>query len=139
MTDKQKQQIRAMRGDGNSYARIAAALNISENTVKSYCRRNGLTSGLPAKAKAAQPASFCKQCGKALHQKPGVKARKFCSEACCAAWWAVHPDRLNRKALYTFTCHACGASFTAYGNSKRKYCSHACYVADRFGKAGRSV
>ena len=26
----------------------------------------------------------------------------------------------------------CGLPFTAYGNSKRKYCSHECYIAARF-------
>lgn len=39
MTDEQKQQIIAMRRDGAGYGRIAARLQISINTVKSFCRR----------------------------------------------------------------------------------------------------
>ncbi len=33
-----------------------------------------------------------------------------------------------------FTCACCGRYFTAYGNNHRKYCSHGCYIAGRFGK-----
>lgn len=31
-----------------------------------------------------------------------------------------------------YVCPNCGQSFTAYGNSHRKYCSHECYVTARF-------
>lgn len=30
------------------------------------------------------------------------------------------------------TCPACGKEFPVYGNSHRKFCSHACYIAYRF-------
>ena len=40
----------------------------------------------------------------------------------------------NRKAVYHFVCACCGEPFTAYGNENRKYCSHSCYIAGRFGK-----
>lgn len=36
--DEQKQQIIALRRDGAGYGRIAARLQISINTVKSFCR-----------------------------------------------------------------------------------------------------
>ena len=42
MTDEQKQQIIALRRDGVGYGRIAAQLQISINTVKSFCRRHSL-------------------------------------------------------------------------------------------------
>ncbi len=42
MTDEQKQQIIALRRDGAGYGRIAAQLQISINTVKSFCRRHSL-------------------------------------------------------------------------------------------------
>jgi endogenous inhibitor of DNA gyrase (YacG/DUF329 family) len=136
MTELQKQRITELRGEGKSYAGIADALGISVNTVQSYCRRNNLTGKLSETSlKTTSASSFCKHCGKELSQKPGVKARKFCSDECCAAWWTAHPDSLTRKALYTFTCPACGTAFTAYGNSRRKYCSHACYIKARFGGA----
>ena len=43
MTQAQKDQIRLLRLNGVSYDRIAKQLSISENTVKTHCRRNGLT------------------------------------------------------------------------------------------------
>ena len=42
MTDEQKQQIITLRRDGAGYGRIAAQLQISINTVKSFCRRHSL-------------------------------------------------------------------------------------------------
>lgn len=42
MTDEQKQQIIALRRAGAGYGRIAMQLQISINTVKSFCRRHSL-------------------------------------------------------------------------------------------------
>jgi endogenous inhibitor of DNA gyrase (YacG/DUF329 family) len=132
MIQSQKEQIAALRANGDSYAKIADTLGISENTVKSYCRRNNL-GGNAASTSEAPSQSYCRQCGTALEQIPGMKPRKFCSDQCRAAWWATHPESLNRKAVYRFTCPACGMEFESYGNKGRKYCSHACYVSARFG------
>jgi len=75
---------------------------------------------------------LCPQCGALLTQTPGRKRVKFCSDNCRTAWWNAHPEKVNRKAVYHFTCAHCGKPFTAYGNTQRKYCSHACYIADRY-------
>lgn len=61
-----------------------------------------------------------------------ANVEKFCSDNCRTAWWNAHPEKVNRRAVYHFTCAHCGKPFTAYGNAKRKYCSHACYIADRY-------
>ena len=42
MDDRQRQQIRELREEGYGYRRIAQELGISENTIKTYCRRHGL-------------------------------------------------------------------------------------------------
>ena len=39
MDDRQRQQIRELREEGYGYGRIAQILEISENTIKTYCRR----------------------------------------------------------------------------------------------------
>ena len=70
MTDEQKQQIIALRRDGAGYGRIAARLQISINTVKSFCRRHSLA--------ANSSASVCEQCGKPIPQNPGRKRKQFC-------------------------------------------------------------
>ena len=46
MTEEQKSRIHLLRERGLGYIRVAQALGISENTVKSYCRRNKLTGKL---------------------------------------------------------------------------------------------
>ena len=55
-------------------------------------------------------------------------------EKCRLAWWNEHRDSMNRKAVYRLTCAYCGEVFDSYGNKSRKYCSHACYIKDRFGR-----
>ena len=57
--------IRQMRAAGYGYMKIAQELGISENTVKSFCRRKGLSAG---KIKAAVPSAdgdkgICPCCG----------------------------------------------------------------------------
>ena len=125
MTDEQKQQIIALRRDGAGYGRIAAWLQISINTVKSFCRRHSLV------AKTA--GAVCEQCGKPIAQNPGRKRKRFCCDACRNHWWKEHKYMVDRKAYYDFTCPNCGKEFRAYGDSKRKYCCHECYIEHRFG------
>lgn len=128
MTDLQKEQVRAMRLQGAGYVKIGQTLGISHNTVRSFCRRNGLD------GEAGKNTVRCQQCGKPIKVVPKQKPRKFCSDSCRTAWWNSHLDSVQRKAVYHFICAACGVEFTAYGNQHRKYCSHACYIADRFGR-----
>lgn len=77
MLPSQKDALRRMRENGKSYGQIAAALGLSENTVKSYCRRAGLQTFVAR--------TTCPQCGKTLlSEKHG--RRRFCSDACRYAW-----------------------------------------------------
>ena len=122
-----------MRGD--SYKAIAAALALSENTIKSFCQRNLLGGRGGIKDGQAPPPTACLFCGKWLIQEQKRKPRKFCSDACRRAWWKEHDDQINRKAYYTIVCACCGRTFVSYGNSGRKYCSHNCYVRDRYKSA----
>lgn len=131
MTDAEKEKIRFWRCEGLGYGTIAARLGLSENTVKSFCRRNQLT-GVASK----EPLCVCRHCGQAISQLPKRKTRKFCSEACRRAWWKAHPELVHRQAFYLIICAHCGKEFKSYGNQTRKYCSHACYIAARFGEGG---
>ena len=127
MTDLQKEQIKTLRLQGSGYVKIGEMLGISDNTVRSFCRRNGL-------GDAAKNTVACKHCGKLIKIIPKQKPRKFCSDACRTAWWNSHPDCVDRKAVYSYICAHCGKPFTAYGNKERKYCGHNCYISDRFGE-----
>lgn len=137
MTDSQKKEITKLRARGNGYGKIALALGISQNTVKSYCRRNHISIGSAAGIETAVPVetgtSFCECCGKEIRQVFGHKTKRFCSDLCRNKWWNAHLDLVKRKAVYKYKCPGCGRAFEAYGNSHRKYCSHACYIDHRFG------
>lgn len=137
MTVEEKGRIAELRRAGMGYFKISQTLGINQNTVKTFCRRNNLT-GKPSEA---PPENYgirersCQYCGGAVVQFPGRKEKKFCSDACRSKWWNAHLGQANRKAMYDYTCPHCGRRFSAYGNRKRKYCSHECYIAERFGGA----
>jgi endogenous inhibitor of DNA gyrase (YacG/DUF329 family) len=123
MNISQKTKTAELRGKGESYATIADALNISENTVKSYCRRKSI--------KPIAKSAVCPECGLSLIHLPHKRQKRFCSDKCRMTWWTKHPEALNRQAVYHFVCPTCGVAFSAYGNSKRKYCSRVCAVQAR--------
>ena len=133
MTDAEKERIQNMRKEGMGYSRIAKALGLSDNTVKSYCRRNNLTGVVEISQPQTAETGICRCCGKVVLQIPGRKEKKFCSDSCRTKWWNSHLDQVKRKAVYDFECTFCKKKFSAYGNPHRKYCSHRCYLADRFG------
>ena len=121
MTATQKQQIEHLRLNGESYTSIADVLNLSANTVKSFCQRNDL--GVKSRGKKKQ---ICEQCKKTMRASQQT-SRRFCSDDCRMTWWKAHPERRNRKTVYKFNCPVCHKPFTAYGNANRKYCSRKCY------------
>lgn len=56
MNDMQKAQIRELRLQGFGYRKIAKETGMSENTVKSYCRRHPLSPKEPETEQAPLPA-----------------------------------------------------------------------------------
>ena len=130
MTALQKETVVRLRSQGKSYGDISSELGISVNTISSFCRRIDIGNS----GKDIRLVATCKQCGKKIKSLTGHKQRQFCSDACRLLWWNSHQELIKRKAIYFYTCAFCGKSFSAYGNSKRKYCSHVCYIFDRYGK-----
>ena len=105
MTNEQKYKIAELRQSGYGYANIADALGLTKNQVSAYCRRAGLTGTKAAVGTTDVPASnCCRNCGKPLMQVAGRKPVKFCSDACRIHWWNTHPDAVDKKAFYDFTC-----------------------------------
>jgi endogenous inhibitor of DNA gyrase (YacG/DUF329 family) len=78
----------------------------------------------------------CKNCGSIFKRKTRGRRQQFCCENCRYIWWRNHPEKINRRetAYYHLECAYCGKKFTSYGNKRRKYCSHDCYIRDRFWK-----
>lgn len=64
MNDIQKNQIKTLRLQGAGYSKIARSLGLSENTVKSYCKRNSLGSVTNSQTDGNKDQNgFCKNCG----------------------------------------------------------------------------
>lgn len=130
MTNEEKSRIPVLRGNGCSYREIGEMLGIPEATIKTFCRRNGLTA---KQMKKNDDTRYCLFCGREVPQILGRKEKKFCSDSCRMRWWNEHQEKVNRKTLHTFECAHCHKTFTAYDSAGRKYCSHDCYIEDRFG------
>ncbi len=122
MTKEEKEQIKNLRKQGYGSKRIAKELSLNPNTVKSYIYR----------LEKDSPRKVCKQCGKPLlHSKR--KSDCFCSKKCSKAWWSHHRYDNPSDKVIEHECQHCHQIFLALASSKRKYCSRACYLEERFG------
>ncbi len=138
MNEIQKEQIKQLRSDGFGYKKIAILLDISENTIKSFCRRNGLVNEV-IKDKEIKiedtkviDSSYCANCGEVVVQVKGIKTRKFCSDECRKIYWTNNQFKINRKSAKEYTCSVCGKKYIDYARNNRKYCSRECYINKRF-------
>lgn len=126
MTKEQKTLILYYREQHMTYRQIGEKLELSPDTVKTFCRRN-----TPQEDRTeASASSQCRNCGAPVHPLPGRRERLFCSPACRTAYWRKH-NLLGKDPRY---CAGCGALLTG-GSASRKYCSHACYIRHRFGSS----
>lgn len=141
MRAAEKNRIIKLRKSGRSMAEIADELGLSRNTVKSFCRRQGLTGdpqAMPEISATDEPTEkTCQYCGKPMLVYPGRKEKKYCSDSCRLRAWngRLGDECLCLAGMREYTCPVCGTVFYAYPNRKRKYCSHDCYVEARFGGA----
>lgn len=130
MNNIQKNQVVSFRAQGLGYLKISKLLSLPVSTIKSYCQRNGIQTQ-NAQDPSFEGSYYCKNCGKELTQTPHHRKKVFCSDSCRLSWWAMHPEKRNRKALYSYTCPQCHKTFEVYGNRNRVFCSHSCYMRNR--------
>lgn len=130
-----KEKIKSLATNGYGLRAIAEALCLSKDTVKSFCRRQGIKIGPTKGNEKVGNGVFCLNCGKALEQTKGKRRKVYCSEKCKNEWWNKRHRELGGKATYSLVCKGCGKEFKSYGNAKRKYCSHGCYIKHRFKEA----
>ena len=126
MTQEQKTLILYYREQHMTYRQIGEKLELSPDTVKTFCRRKRAQSERTEESVQAQ----CRNCGAPVHPLPGRRERLFCSPACRTAYWRKH-NLLGKDPRY---CAGCGALLTG-GSASRKYCGHACYIRHRFGSS----
>lgn len=135
MTINEKRKIQELRIRGMGYGEVAKRMEMNLNTVKSFCRRNGLRDKKMLENLPDEEAQYisCKNCGTKVMQDPKRKKKLFCCDKCRNQWWNQHLDQVSRKAYYKIVCKNCRKAVTVYGDCRRKYCSHTCYILDRFG------
>lgn len=138
MTDEQREKIKELRLEGMGYKAIATTIGLTRDSVRGFCRRHGLEGdscvvALNVQVKHQQNL-LCNHCEKIMKKKLKGRTRRFCSDACRRTWWKKNIEKGVKKesAMYSFICPHCQSSFEVYGNKKRKYCSHHCYIKDRF-------
>lgn len=136
MTDTQAARIKELRMNGLGYRTIADSLGLTRDIVRNYCKANNMGGYAKATALNIQEriaeGKVCACCGKEITQTENGRPRRFCSDQCRRQWWKMHPEAGNRKAVYSKVCAYCGKTFAAYGDNRRKYCGHSCYIRDRF-------
>lgn len=138
MTEAMQKQITQLRLKGLGYKSIATVVGTSKENVRYFCKTHGLLGkaslvALNFEERKKNP-DCCKQCGKKLERNRYSGVKLFCSDKCRREWWKEHPgeSKHTKKATYELECAYCKRMFYSYGNANRKYCSHDCYIQDRF-------
>ncbi len=144
MTQDMAIQVISFRLEGLGYQAIAMTLGISKDSVRYFCK----THGLDGKAELVRinfeehkkNPEVCKYCGGLVERNPHSGKKLFCSDVCRRAWWKEHPEAsMQTETMRQYRCACCNRVFYSSRNRKRKYCSHDCYIHDRFHNTDRSV
>ena len=101
MTNEERAMVTRLRQEGLGYKKIASALSLPVQTVKSWCVRHSI-----------QKEGFCLNCGIPVKQTPHKRQRTFCSDRCRHAWWVSHPEMRDPKTMYQHVCLYCGNQFS---------------------------
>lgn len=120
MSEALKAQIIALKRDGLGYVEISQKIGVSANAVRMFLLRY-----------EERYKNRCRVCEREIEQIPHRKTKIFCSDKCRMQWWNGHPQAVKKETFYSFVCPYCGKVFSAYGNSKRKYCSRECFAKVR--------
>lgn len=128
MTAQQKKNVETYRAYGISYNEIARKTGISVETIKSHCKRHGIKK---LDTKPGEKYAFCKQCDAPMILSQSNKI--FCSTNCRIKWWNRNKDQASTAANNIAFCEYCGGKFYKFKKSTQKYCSHKCYINQRFG------
>lgn len=133
MNEIDKQKIRKLRIQGYGYLRISEQLQISPNTIRSFCKKENIDGYIKAgeQLKGKENLTLCKQCNKKFYQIAGRKKKVFCSDACCKVYWSLHKDKQRRIVPQIYQCLICGKDYYEYPSRERKYCSRECYYTSK--------
>jgi len=135
MTKEQRNIIIEMRLDGVGYKSISHLLGLTRDAVRNYCVKIGLDGIASENYEEEFRLSFnkelvgknCRYCGQVLTQNKTGRTKYYCSSICRIAWSKDH------HKVYNYTCYYCCVNYQSNA-SKSKYCSHKCYIKNRFWK-----
>ena len=133
MDEIQRQKIRKLRSQGYGYLRISSLLEISPNTIRSFCKRENIAGYIKTgeQLRGKDNLQVCKQCGKKFYQIAGRKNKIFCSDSCCKVYWTLHKDKQRRLIPQKYNCIVCNKEYFEYPSRNRKYCSRECYYISK--------
>ncbi len=124
MTNDEKEKIVLMRNKGISYSKIASHLGISENTIKSFCKRNSIVSLVPTTS--IQEESLKEVI--AIKEVNPSNDVSFLNDA--PSFKETLPS--NKEHII---CKHCGKPLEQNPNQKRKkFCSEKCRFAWRYAQ-----
>ena len=139
MDKNTQEKIKELRINGFGYKKIAAIVGSSVGNVRYYCKTHGLAGdGSKLKITYEEPGTqrkYCKQCGNELVRGPHSGKKLFCCEECRRKWWKQNANEAHQNSVNCkkYKCLLCGKTIVVYENKPaRKYCSHECYINDRF-------
>lgn len=138
MTETMGKQIIQLRLKGLGYQTIGTIVGTSKENVRYYCKTHGLMGKADLVAlnheECKKYPENCKYCGGKIMRNRYSGTKLFCSDKCRRSWWKEHPEKSqhSKKATHECKCAYCKRIFHSYGNGGRKYCSHDCYIKDRF-------
>lgn len=143
MTEEQGIQIVKLRGQGLGYKQIAGMVNLSRDSVRSYCKTRGLTGYVSAVRMNMKDmmdrGAACGFCGGPMKKAATGRPRRFCCEECRRRYWKGHRAEIKKSesAIYIRECLYCHETFESYGNKNRKFCCHDHYIKYRFYEDGK--
>ena len=116
MDEIQRQKIRKLRSQGYGYLRISSLLEISPNTIRSFCKKENIAGYIKTgeQLRGKDNLQVCKQCGKKFYQIAGRKNKTFCSDSCCKVYWTLHKDKQRRLIPQKYNCIICNKEYFEY-------------------------
>lgn len=146
----EREEVRKLRMQGLSCARIAELAGIPEEDVASHCRTLGFPETgscrkvpLPPEDEAwlrdkrGEPKGRkCPVCGNALEQLARGRGKRFCSRECRNKFWNEKRRGDIKIHGHKAVCGNCGEDFYALAETQL-FCSRSCYFESRYGRYGR--
>lgn len=110
LSEYEKVMIVKLRHQNQGYKKIARRLNVSRDSVRSFCKAIGLDGEIGIRPVAIpEIIKRCKNCG-----QEGIGS-KFCSTKCRREWWINHPDHkgkgIRARQKYKKICSCCKKEF----------------------------